>query len=73
MKTKMSLWMLFVLAVLLCPAGLVRGEDVPEEELPELFNDSAQTVVFDVGLVNLTEEPEPDDGDDEDDGDGLCE
>jgi hypothetical protein len=71
--------MLFVLAVMLCPAGLVRAEDVPEEELPELFNDSAQTAVFDVGLVNLTEEPEPDNGDgdgdsdDEDDGDGLCE
>lgn len=71
MKTKMSIWMLFVLAVLLCPAGLVRGEDVPEEELPELFNDSAQTAVFDVSVANLTEEPEPEPEPEPDDG--LCE
>lgn len=59
MKKTMIFLMLFVLGVLLCPANLVFAEDVPGEDIPELFDSTAQTTVFDIGAVNLDDEPEP--------------
>ncbi len=59
MKKFTALLMLFVLGALLCPAGQVFAEDIPEEEVPELYEGTCQVMVFDAGSVNLTEEPEP--------------
>ena len=59
MKKTMAILMLFVLGLILCPAGQVFAEDAPEEEVPELFDSTAQAAVFDMAAVNLDEEPAP--------------
>lgn len=59
MKKTMIFSMLFVLAILLCPASLVFAEDVPGDDMPELFDSTAQVTTFDIGAVNLDDEPAP--------------
>ncbi len=59
MKKTLTILMLFVLGVLLMPTSQVFAEDVPDEDVPEMF-DSTPAVVFNIGTVNLTEEPEDD-------------
>ena len=49
MKKKIAILMLFVLGIVLCPATQVFGEDVPDEEVPELFSSTAQVAVFRYG------------------------
>ncbi len=59
MKKTLVLLMLFVLGLALCPGAAVFAEDVPEEEAPELFDRTAAVMTFDIGTVNLDEEPQP--------------
>jgi hypothetical protein len=60
MKKTMIILMLFAVGVLLFPANQVFAEDVPDEDIPELFDSSAQTTAFDIGTVCLDEDPVPD-------------
>jgi len=55
MKKTTAILMLFVLGMMLCPAG-VFAEDVPDEEMPEAFG-VQKTVALDEAPV-----PEPDPG-----------
>ncbi len=59
MKKTLILLMLFVMGIALCPRGVVFAEDIPEEDTPELFDSATQVTAFDIGAVNLDEEPEP--------------
>ena len=60
MKTTITILMLFVMGIILCPAGQVFAEDAPDGEVPELFDGTAQVAVFDTGAVWIDEAPEPD-------------
>ena len=58
---KTIILMLFVLGIALCPKAVVFAEDVPEDEVPELFDSTTvQAMVWDTGTVNLDDEPDPD-------------
>lgn len=72
MKKSLIFLMLFVMGIVLCSSSVALAEDPPEEETPELFDSvgTAAIMVFDIGAVNLTDEPEPEpepepDGEDE--------
>jgi len=51
--------MLFVMGVTLCTNAVVFAEDVPGDEPPELYDGTAQVSAFDIGTVDLSEDPEP--------------
>ncbi len=59
MKKTIVLLMLFVLGLVLCPPSVVFAEDVPGDEAPEMYGNTALVTTFDIGAVNLDEEPAP--------------
>ena len=59
MKKTIIILMLFAVCVILCPASQIFAEDVPDEDIPELFDNNSQVTAFDTGAVCLDEEPEP--------------
>jgi len=60
MRKTLILLMLFVLGFALLPVVAVFAEDVPGDEAPELFTgNTAFVATFDIGVINLDEEPAP--------------
>lgn len=51
--------LLLTLLMMLLPVSQVFAEDVPDGEAPEMFDSTPQAAVFDIGAVNLDDEPEP--------------
>lgn len=58
MKKTLILLMLFVM-ITLCFKTIVVAENVPGDEIPELYDNTAQNTIYDIGAINLIEEPEP--------------
>lgn len=59
MNKLLVILMICVMGIILCPKAAVLAEDAPGDEMPELYNTADHLTVFDIGRVNLDEEPEP--------------